>query len=169
MKRRDFLTAGSLAVGGALLTSRLSFANTPTNGKSRFVFIILRGALDGLAAVPPYGDRDYPALRRDLAMQANNVLPLNDTFGLHPSLTFLSESYAAHELAVFHAIASPYRERSHFDGQDVLESGLLRAHASQSGWLNRALGSMPTGRTSDKELVSLSARIFRWSCVDPRR
>ena len=160
MKRRDFLTAGSLAVGGALLTSRLSFANTPTNGKSRFVFIILRGALDGLAAVPPYGDRDYPALRRDLAMQANNVLPLNDTFGLHPSLTFLSESYAAHELAVFHAIASPYRERSHFDGQDVLESGLLRAHASQSGWLNRALGSMPTSRTSDKELgVALGQNI----------
>ena len=160
MKRRDFLTAGSLAVGGALLTSRLSFANTPTNGKSRFVFIILRGALDGLAAVPPYGDRDYPALRRDLAMQANNVLPLNDTFGLHPSLTFLSESYAAHELAVFHAIASPYRERSHFDGQDVLESGLLRAHASQSGWLNRALGSLPTSRTSDKELgVALGQNI----------
>jgi len=152
MKRRDFLTAGSLAAGGALLTSRLSFANTATNGKSRFVFIILRGALDGLAAVPPYGDRDYPALRRDLAMQANNVLTLNDTFGLHPSLAFLSESYGAHELVVFHAIASPYRERSHFDGQDVLESGLIRAHASQSGWLNRALESAPAGRISNKEL-----------------
>jgi uncharacterized protein (DUF1501 family) len=160
MKRRDFLTAGSLAVGGALLTSRLSFANTATNGKSRFVFIILRGALDGLAAVPPYGDRDYPALRGDLAMQANNVLQLNDTFGLHPSLTFLSESYGAQELAVFHAIAGPYRERSHFDGQDVLESGFLRAHASQSGWLNRALGSLPAGHTSDKELgVALGQNI----------
>jgi uncharacterized protein (DUF1501 family) len=160
MKRRDFLTAGSLAVGGALLTSRLSFANTTPSGKSRFVFIILRGALDGLAAVPPYGDRDYPALRRDLAMQANNVLQLNDTFGLHPSLTFLCESYGAHELAVFHAIAGPYRERSHFDGQDVLESGFLRAHASQSGWLNRALGSLPAGRTSDKELgVALGQNI----------
>ena len=160
MKRRDFLTAGSLAAGGALLTSRLSFANTATNGKSRFVFIILRGALDGLAAVPPYGDRDYPALRRDLAMQPDNVLQLNDTFGLHPSLTFLSESYGAKELAVFHAIASPYRERSHFDGQDVLESGFLRAHASQSGWLNRALGSIPAGRVSDKELgVALGQNI----------
>ena len=160
MKRRDFLTTGSLAVGGALLTSRLSFANTPTNGKSRFVFIVMRGALDGLAAVPPYGDRDYPGLRRDLAMQANNVLQLNDTFGLHPSLSFLSESYGARELVVFHAIASPYRERSHFDGQDVLESGLQRPHASQSGWLNRALGSIPAGRASDKELgVALGQNI----------
>ena len=160
MKRRDFLTAGSLAVGGTLLTSRLSFANTPTNGKSRFVFIIMRGALDGLAAVPPYGDRDYPSLRRDLAMPADKVLQLNDLFGLHPSLSFLSESYGARELVVFHAIAGPYRERSHFDGQDVLESGFLRPHASQSGWLNRALGSIPAGRASDKELgVALGQNI----------
>ena len=159
MKRRDFLTAGSLAAGGALFTSRLSFANTPANGKSRFVLIIMRGALDGLAAVPPYGDRDYPSLRRDLAMQANSVRQLNGTFGLHPSLSFLSESYGAHELIVFHAIASPYRERSHFDGQDVLESGLLRPHASQSGWLNRALGSI-AGRASGKELgVALGQNI----------
>jgi uncharacterized protein (DUF1501 family) len=152
MKRRDFLTAGTLAAGGALLTARLSFANTTTHGKSRFVFIILRGALDGLAAVPPYGDRDYAALRRDLAMQANNVLPLNDLFGLHPSLKFLGESYSARELVVFHAIASPYRERSHFDGQDVLENGYVRPHATQSGWLNRALAAIPAGRVSDKEL-----------------
>ena len=160
MKRRDFLTAGSLAAGGALLTSRLSFANTPTNGKSRFVFIIMRGALDGLAAVPPYGDRDYPSLRRDLAIQANTARQLDDIFGLHPSLNFLSESYGARELIVFHAIASSYRERSHFDGQDVLESGLLRPHASQSGWLNRALGSIPASRAPDKELgVALGQNI----------
>ncbi|HWW80008.1 MAG TPA: DUF1501 domain-containing protein [Steroidobacteraceae bacterium] len=152
MKRRDFLTAGTLAASGALLTSRLSFANTATTGKSRFVFVILRGALDGLAAVPPYGDRDYASLRHDLAMPANSVLPLNDLFGLHPSLTFLRESFGARELIVFHAIASPYRERSHFDGQDVLESGYVRAHAAQSGWLNRALAAIPKGRVSETEL-----------------
>jgi uncharacterized protein (DUF1501 family) len=152
MKRREFLTAGTLAAGGALLTSRLSFANTATTGKSRFVFVILRGALDGLAAVPPHGDRDYASLRRDLAMPANSVLPLNDLFGLHPSLTFLSESFGARELVVFHAVASPYRERSHFDGQDVLENGYTRAHAAQSGWLNRALAAIPAGRVSETEL-----------------
>jgi uncharacterized protein (DUF1501 family) len=160
MKRRDFLTAGTLAAGGALLTSRLSFANTRTTGKSRFVFVILRGALDGLAAVPPHGDRDYASLRRDLAMPANNALPLNDLFGLHPSLTFLSESFGARELIVFHAIASPYRERSHFDGQDVLENGYTRAHAAQSGWLNRALAAIPAERVTDPELgVALGQNI----------
>src|SRR6202012_208516 len=123
MKRRDFLSAAPLAASGALLTSRLSFANTTAAaGKSRFVFVILRGALDGLAAVPPHGDRDYAGLRRDLAMPANAISPLNDLFGLHPSLAFLGESYRARDVVVFHAIASPYRERSHFAGQDVLES-----------------------------------------------
>jgi uncharacterized protein (DUF1501 family) len=160
MKRRDFLTAGPLAAGGALLTSRLAFANTTATGKSRFVFVILRGALDGLAAVPPYGDRDYASLRRDLAMPVGSVLPLNDLFGLHPSLTFLRESFGARELTVFHAIASPYRERSHFDGQDVLENGYPHAHAVQSGWLNRALASIPTGRIINPELgVALGQNI----------
>ncbi len=67
----------------------------------------------------------------------------NGFFGLHPSLSFLQESYQARELIVFHALASPYRERSHFDGQDVLENGSLRPHALQSGWLNRALAQLP--------------------------
>jgi uncharacterized protein (DUF1501 family) len=160
MKRRDFLTAGTLAASGALLTSRLAFANTTIHGKSRFVFIILRGALDGLAAVPPVGDPDYAALRRDLAMPASSVLTLNGTFGLHPSLGFLGESYTARELIVFHAIASPYRERSHFDGQDVLENGYVRAHAAQSGWLNRGLTAIPAARASGAELgVALGQNI----------
>lgn len=152
MKRRDFLTSTALAAGGALLTSRLAFANTPGIGNSRFVFMILRGALDGLAAVPPYGDRDYPLLRHDLAMTAEDVLPLDNLFGLHPSLAFMKESYAARELIVFHAVASPYRERSHFDGQDVLENGYARAHAVQSGWLNRALAAIAADRGSNREL-----------------
>lgn len=152
MKRREFLARGSAAAAGALLTSRLVFADTPTTGRSRFVFVILRGALDGLAAVPPYGDRDYASLRRDLAFTADNALPLGELFGLHPSLTFLKESFVARELTVFHAIASPYRERSHFDGQDVLENGYVRAHAAQSGWLNRALACLPAGRSAGKEL-----------------
>jgi uncharacterized protein (DUF1501 family) len=149
LKRRDFLHAGALALGSAFLTSRLAFARTGTS-KSHFIFIIMRGALDGLAAVPPYGDSDYAGLRRELALKApgapGGALPLNGFFGLHPSLGFLHDSYTARELVVFHAMASPYRERSHFDGQDVLENGGLQPHAVQTGWLNRALASLQTGR-----------------------
>jgi len=148
LKRREFLQTGALALGGAFLTSRLAFARTGTS-KSRFVFIIMRGALDGLAAAPPYGDPDYAGLRRELALKApgtpGGALPLNGFFGLHPSLGFLHDSYTAQELVVFHAISSPYRERSHFDGQDVLENGTLQPHAVQTGWLNRALASLQAG------------------------
>jgi len=148
LKRRDFLQSGALAFGSAFLTSRLAFARTGTS-KSRFVFIIMRGALDGLAAVPPYGDADYAGLRRELALKApgtpGGALPLNGFFGLHPSLGFLHGAYTARELVVFHALASPYRERSHFDGQDVLENGSLQPHVLQTGWLNRALASLQAG------------------------
>ncbi len=148
MRRRDFLNLGALAAGGALITTRLAFAHTSAR-KSRFVVVIMRGALDGLAAVPPYGDRDYGELRREVALrppgEANGALPLNGFFGLHPALAFMSQCYAARELVVLHAVASPYRERSHFDGQDVLENGSPRAHALQSGWLNRALAKLPAG------------------------
>jgi len=154
MKRREFLTAGALATGGALITSRLAFAHAAAGGRRpRFVLVILRGALDGLAAVPPYGDRDYGHLRGEFALRApgapKGALPLNGFFGLHPSLGFLGQSYAARELIVFHAVASPYRERSHFDGQDVLENGTTVPHAAQSGWLNRALTAVPGERSRD--------------------
>lgn len=149
LKRREFLHAGALALGGAFLTSRLAFARTGSS-KSRFVFIVMRGALDGLAAAPPYGDPDYAGLRRELALKApgsqGGGLPLNGFFELHPSLAFMRDSYTARELVVFHAVASPYRERSHFDGQDVLENGSLQPHALQTGWLNRAIASLQSGQ-----------------------
>jgi uncharacterized protein (DUF1501 family) len=150
MKRREFLHLGALAAGGTLVTSRLCLARAASAPRARFVLVILRGALDGLAAVPPCGDRDYAHLRGEFALRApgepKGALPLDGFFGLHPSLTFLGQSYAARELVVFHAAASPYRERSHFDGQDVLENGTPTAHASQSGWLNRALVQVPGER-----------------------
>jgi uncharacterized protein (DUF1501 family) len=146
MQRREFLSHGALAAGGALLATRVAFARA-TPSSARFVLVIMRGALDGLAAVPPLGDRDYRELRRELALrspgEAGGALRLDGFFGLHPALAFLQQRYAARELTVLHALASPYRERSHFDGQDVLENGSPRAHALQSGWLNRALGALP--------------------------
>ena len=155
--RREFVQGGALALGGAtLVASGISFAGTSSSTKSRFVLVILRGALDGLAVVPPYGDPDYAGLRRDLALHApgsaGGALPLGNLFGLHPSCAFLHDRFAARELVVFHAVASPYRERSHFDGQDVLENGNVRPHAVQTGWLNRALASIPAARGPQREL-----------------
>lgn len=156
--RRQFL-ASSLFVGAtSMVSSRLAFANAATD--SRFVFVLLRGALDGLSAVPPMGDPDYASLRGQIALGKSGpdaALPLDGTFGLHPALTFLHASYAAKELAVLHAVASPYRDRSHFDGQNVLECGGMRPNASQSGWINRALAAMP-GRLRESG-VALGANV----------
>ncbi|MGH8254475.1 MAG: DUF1501 domain-containing protein [Steroidobacteraceae bacterium] len=137
------VAAGSLA-GGSLLSTRLAFsAPDSTSVDGRAVFIIMRGALDGLCAVPPYGDSAYASLRGALAVPppgaSGGGLKLDNLFALHPSLAFMHDCFGNGELAVLHAAATPYRERSHFDGQDVLESGVALPHASDSGWLNRAL------------------------------
>ena len=150
-RRRFLLGTGALAASAAL--SNVLFAHT--GGSARLVVVILRGALDGLAAVPPYADSNYASLHRELAIAAPGVsdgaLALDGTFGLHPSLAFLHERYHAGEAVVFHAVASPYRERSHFDGQNVLENGLTKPIGTADGWLNRALAALPrsTGRSAE--------------------
>src|SRR5690606_18938099 len=150
--RRDVLRA-ALVAGGAWLTPKVTLA--AAGADARFVLILLRGGLDGLAAVPPYADPDYERLRRELAIGApgtdGGALDLDGFFGLHPSLPFLHEAFADGDLAVLHAVATPYRDRSHFDAQDVLESGVAQPHASDSGWLNRALASLPAGATASPE------------------
>jgi uncharacterized protein (DUF1501 family) len=158
ISRRRFLESSLFAGATSVMAARLAFAGAATD--SRFVFVLLRGALDGLSAVPPVGDPDYAGLRGQIALARsgdNAALPLDGTFGLHPALKFLHASYAAKELAVLHAVASPYRERSHFDGQNVLECGGLRPHETQSGWINRALGAMPGGARAGA--VALGANV----------
>jgi uncharacterized protein (DUF1501 family) len=142
--RRGFLI-GTGALAASAVLPHMLFAHT--GGSARRVVVILRGALDGLAAVPPYADPDYAGLHRELAIAAPGVadgaLALDNTFGLHPACAFLHECYAARELVVFQAVASPYRDRSHFDGQNVLENGLAKPLGSADGWLNRALAALP--------------------------
>ena len=144
-RRRFLLGAGALAATATIPNTLFAY----TGGSSRLVVVILRGALDGLAAVPPFGDPDYASLHRELAIAApgaaDGALALNNTFGLHPSLSFLHERFAAGELVVFDAVASPYRDRSHFDGQNVLENGLTKPIGTADGWLNRALAALPRG------------------------
>jgi uncharacterized protein (DUF1501 family) len=120
----------------------------------RVLVIVLRGALDGLAMVAPVGDPDWVSLRGDKALLLDGKtagLPLDSFFALNPSMPNLHRLYQAQQATIVHAAASPYRERSHFDGQDVLESGLARVGARDSGWLNRALALMETdGRVNPR-------------------
>jgi uncharacterized protein (DUF1501 family) len=145
--RREFLRHGlRLGVGAALASALpgVSFAAAP--GAPPFAVVILRGALDGLSAVPPYGDPAYANARGAIAIaapgQPKGALALDGFFGLHPALPLLHQRWQAQELVVVHAGASAYRERSHFDGQNVLENGGDRPSGSASGWLNRALGAL---------------------------
>ncbi|MGN6209308.1 DUF1501 domain-containing protein [Asticcacaulis sp.] len=112
----------------------------------RFMTIVLRGALDGLTAVPPVGDPSYNHLRGDLAHKVGTPVPLSDMFGLHPAMPNLARQYRAGQALIVHASASPYRDRSHFDGQDVLESGQPGPGHKDSGWLNRLLLTQGSGQ-----------------------
>jgi uncharacterized protein (DUF1501 family) len=157
LNRRSFVISSTLG-GVAALLPRIPFAATKTD--ARFVLVILRGALDGLAAVPAYGDGNYASKRGALAITAP-AQKLDGMFALHPSMTNLYQRYREKELIVFHAVASPYRERSHFDGQDLLESGAPALNGARDGWLNRALAGMPAskGRTTDQIAVALAQNV----------
>src|SRR5437867_6783654 len=125
----------------------------------RFLTIVLRGALDGLAAVAPVGDPDWVKLRGDRALTLDGrpaALPLDSFFALNPAMPQLHRLYQAGHASIVHAAATPYRERSHFDGQDVLESGLPKPGAAESGWLNRAFGAIePEARIDRKGALAV--------------
>jgi len=111
----------------------------------RLVVVILRGGMDGLTTVVPFGDPHYASMRGALAIPAASTIRLDSFFGLHPSLPNFGRYYAAGDAAVVHATCIPNKNRSHFDGQDNLENGLPGLGSNTSGWLNRVLGSLPTG------------------------
>ncbi len=143
IQRRDFLKAAGLGLTVSSMPG-LAFARAETD--SRLVLVILRGAVDGLALAAPYGDGNYHKVRGELALPSpdkdNGLLKLDGMFGLHPSLPGLYRDFQNDEALVVHAVASPYRERSHFDGQDVLENGGAETGAARDGWLNRAIAPL---------------------------
>lgn len=145
MDRREFVR--NMCVGGIATFGfpTVGFAHIRQPG--RFVFVLLRGGFDGLAAVVPHGDASYRALRGPLAFSSSDVIALDDTFGLAPGLASLRTFWDDGELVVLHAMAIPYRTRSHFDGQAILETGLDRPVGASDGWLNRLLQVMPGDRS----------------------
>jgi uncharacterized protein (DUF1501 family) len=158
LTRRSFFQAGiacsTLALSG--VHARLAFAALPDD--RRFIVVILRGGLDGLAAVPAHGDPDYASLRGQLALPQSGTgapIDLDGFFGLHPSLHNLSEMWRNKELAIFHNVSTPYHDRSHFDAQNVLETGGVKPHLLNDGWLNRAL--TPLGLDSGKGALAVSS------------
>ncbi len=140
LSRRDILRTAGLGVIASSVPS-LSFANA--NSDARFVLVILRGAVDGLALAAPYGDGNYTRVRGELAIAKPGIdgglLRLDGMFGLNPAMSGVYESYQNDQALLLHAVASPYRSRSHFDGQDVLENGASKVGMLRDGWLNRAL------------------------------
>lgn len=140
LSRRRFLQGSAAAT---LLASMPDVSFAQGTGDTRLVVMILRGALDGLHAVPALGDPDFATARGLLAGAdfTNGTHRLDDLFSLHPQLANLHSLYGRKQLTVFHAVATSYRERSHFDAQDLLENGTAVAQGARDGWLNRALGS----------------------------
>ena len=133
-ERRQIL----LGAAAALTMPRIAFAKAET--ERRLVFLIQRGAADGLATLAPTGDPAYASLRGDLAAELMNLSKLGGLFALHPALTQTAALYGKGEALFAHAVASPYRDRSHFDGQNVLETGGARPYDRQDGWMNRLIG-----------------------------
>lgn len=148
--RRRALQWISAGLGASAMNSSLALASVNKDAESpRLVVIMLRGALDGLAAVPALGDPAWSSLRGHEATNTdtseNHVLQ-GTIFALHPALKNLQRWWNERQLLVLHAIASPYHERSHFDAQQLLESGGSQPFALQDGWLGRALNA--TGKSA---------------------
>ena len=145
LNRRDALRGLALFSGWAFAPRLASAAG---GRDPRFLFVILRGALDGLATVAPIGDPNYEAARGGLTMPAEGAeagLPLDSFFTLNPNMPVLHGLIGSGDAAIVHATATSYRDRSHFDGQDVLESGQPGPGRLDSGWLNRLIGTLDPG------------------------
>jgi len=145
-RRRVLASAAGLGLSVTFL-GRPALADTDSAlDKRKLVVVICRGGMDGLSVSPPVGDADYQGLRRGIAYKPEDVLKLDGTFGLHPALTSVHALALQGQARIAPAVATPDRARSHFEAQDVLESGSAQVYATTSGWLNRALEALPASR-----------------------
>ncbi|MDA9910078.1 DUF1501 domain-containing protein [Amylibacter sp.] len=137
MKRRNFLK-GSLGTLYMMASPNMAFPDVKLSEK-RLLVVLLRGGLDGLAAVPPLADKNLSKIRKDVLVQGAN--DLDGFFGIHPNLKFLENEYHSGNAAFVHATSFPYTGRSHFDGQNIMETGSEQAYAVTSGWVGRAMNA----------------------------
>ena len=148
-RRRIMASAAGLGLSITFM-GRPALADTDRAlDKRKLVVVICRGGMDGLSVSPPVGDRDYQGLRRGIALNPEDTLKLDGTFGLHPSLTSVHALALKGQVRIAPAVATPDRARSHFEAQDVLESGSAQVYATTSGWLNRALETLPASRKAE--------------------
>jgi uncharacterized protein (DUF1501 family) len=139
LNRRSLL-AGSLLGAGALALPRIAFAQG--SGSRNLLFVLQRGAADGMAMLAPVGDPGFAALRGAALADYADAPMIGSFFAVHPALAEVAKSVTAGEALFVHAAATAYRERSHFDGQNLLESGGTAPYATKDGWLNRLAGLM---------------------------
>ncbi|HEY2708376.1 MAG TPA: DUF1501 domain-containing protein [Caulobacteraceae bacterium] len=166
LSRRQAL-AGALGLGLTVeFLGHKAFAAADGALETRkLIVVICRGGMDGLSLSPPVGDPNYAALRGAIAIpgfgQTGGALKLDDTFGLHPSLASVHRLALKGEARIVPAVASPDRERSHFEAQDVLENGATAAYGTDSGWLNRALQAMGPGQVKAISVGATAPLILR--------
>ena len=143
MLRRQLLHFGAFTLGGL----PVSLVQAQGGTQKKLVVVMLRGAVDGLSVVAPYGEREYAASRPQIALAApgaeEGLIKLDSLFGLHPSLSPLKRHWDGGQLAFVHASGSPDPTRSHFDAQDYLESGTPGRKSTPDGWMNRLLTALP--------------------------
>jgi uncharacterized protein (DUF1501 family) len=142
-RRAALLSAAGIGLNLTFLGSSVFAASQGDLAQRKLVVIICRGAMDGLSVSPPVGDPDYLGLRREIALkgfdQPDGALKLDATFGLHPKLVTVHALAMKGQARIAPAVATPDRARSHFEAQDVLESGAGVVYGATSGWLNRAM------------------------------
>jgi uncharacterized protein (DUF1501 family) len=149
-RRSALARAAGLGVSVSFL-GRAAFADSDRDlARRKLVIVVCRGGMDGLSVSPPVGDQDYANLRQRIAIapfgQPGGALKLDDTFGLHPALASVHRLAIAGQARICPAVATPDRARSHFEAQDVLESGGTVAYGAGSGWLNRTLQALAPAR-----------------------
>jgi uncharacterized protein (DUF1501 family) len=165
-RRSALFAAAGLGLSVSFLGRRACAAADGDLARRKLVVIVCRGAMDGLSVSPPVGDPDYAALRGEIAVagfgQPGGALPLDTTFGLHPKLQAIHALALKGQARIAPAVATPDRARSHFEAQDVLETGAAAVYGETSGWLNRAMQAMgPAGKVQALSVGAQAPLILR--------